>query len=171
MTESIPTSILFWLFAPPIIFVSILLWILAIASPFLIYQWIKDKLSMTQIGGVITRVVSLTFFICWIYILYLLIPSFFMVIIESFSLLQQINRTTAWGIILVISIPPFLPLLIKKSSKIKLNPSIFRWLSIARVYVFIAALFLLYASLNLSNNCSYEMTVSGRSLPVEFGCR
>lgn len=166
-----PTDILFWLFSPAIIFLGIIIWILTIASPFLIYNWIKNKLSMTQIGGVITIVISLTIFVCWSYILYLFIPNVLMVISESLFLLHQINKSTAWGIILVISIPPFLPLLIKKSSKFKLKKSVLFWLSNARAYLFIMALCMLFASLKPSNNCSYEMTVSGGSLPVEFGCR
>ena len=166
-----PSFILFWLFTPVILFSGILLSILAIVSPFLIYNWIKNKLSMTLIGSVITMVISLTIFICWTYILYLMIPYFFMVIVESFSLLQQINKSTSWVIISVISIPPFIPLLIKKISKFKLKNSVERWLRYARTYLVITALMMLIASLQLGNSCSYEMTVSGRSIPVEFGCR
>lgn len=169
--DSLHIYILFWLISPAVISLGALSWIFILASPFLLYQKSKKKLSKEFNENLILSLISLTICIFWIYTLYLTIPKLFDVIIDILFLPKNINKSTAWLIILLITISPFTTLLLKKFFKFKLKPSVERWFKIGRLYIVIATLMMLFSPLTQNDSCRYEMAVSGQWLPSELGCR
>lgn len=163
-----PSLVLFSLVVPALMLAAMCIVVLSIASPFLLYEWVKKKAS--NLFGVAT-LLSIGVAISWAYVLILMSPYLLFLFNYVIGGIFSANVTLIWMLVAAIAIPPWLSIpIVKIFPKLRAKYTVLKWFERARMYIFGCFVIMLLILISPTDGCDYELIANGMFVPNNPAC-